>query len=88
MQLFRTRTFKKDYQKIQMSDGQYKKYIEYLSLLLKGKSLPQEARDHNLVGNLKGFREFHVGGDLLIVYCVEDEILRLTRIGTHAQLFD
>ena len=87
MKLFRTKTFKKDYQKLQMADSQYVKYIKYLSLLLDEKELPIEARDHELIGNYSGFKEFHIGGDLLVVYCVEDDIIRLTRIGTHSQIF-
>ena len=77
----------KDYQKIKMSDDQYKKYIEFVYLLLNRNSLPTYARDHCLIGNFVGFREFHVGGDLLVVYCIEDDILRLTRIGSHSQIF-
>ena len=87
MKLFRTKSFKKDYQKLKMTDTQYTKYIKFLSILLDGKGLPLEARDHNLVGNYSGFKEFHVGSDLLVIYCIEDDILRLTRIGTHSQLF-
>ena len=87
MRLFRTKSFVKDYQKIKISDNQYKKYIELLYLLLNGESLPSYARDHCLVGDHVGFREFHIGGDLLVVYCIEDDILRLTRIGTHSQIF-
>jgi mRNA interferase YafQ len=56
-------------------------------MLLDGKNLPLEASDHNLTVNYSGFKEFHVGGDLMVIYCIEDDILRLTRIGTHSQLF-
>ena len=87
MKLFRTKTFKKDYQKLQMADSQYAKYVKYLSSLLDEKELPIEARNHELIGNYSGFKEFHIGGDLLVVYCVEDDIIRLTRIGTHSQIF-
>jgi len=87
MKLFRAKSFRKDYQKLKISDKQYEKYIKYLSLLLGEQSLPAEARDHNLLGNYLGFREFHIGGDVLVIYCIEDEILRLTRIGTHSQLY-
>ena len=87
MKLFRAKTFKKDYQKLKMSDNQYAKYIKYLSLLLEGKALPLEARDHNLIGNYSGFKEFHLGGDLLVIYYIENNIIRLTRIGTHSQIF-
>ena len=87
MKLFRTKIFKKDYQKLKMTETLYTKYIKFLSMLLDGKALPLEARDHNLIGNYSGFKEFHVGGDLLVIYFIEDDILRLTRIGTHSQLF-
>jgi mRNA interferase YafQ len=76
MKLFRTKIFKKDYQKLKMTDTQYTKYIKFLSKLLYGKKLPLEARDHNLIGNHSGFKEFHVGGDLLVIYCIKDDILR------------
>jgi mRNA interferase YafQ len=87
MKLFRAKTFKKDYQKLKLSDTQYAKYIKYLSLLLEGKALPLEARNHTLIGNYSGFKEFHISVDILVVYYIEDDIIRLTRIGTHSQLF-
>ena len=87
MKLFRTKIFKKDYQKLKMTDTQYTKHISFLSMLLEGKELPLEARNHNLIGNYSGFKEFRIGGDLLVIYCIADNILRLTRIGTHSQLF-
>ena len=49
MKLFRTKIFKKDYHKLKMTDTQYTKYIKFLSMLLDGKALPLEARDHNQV---------------------------------------
>ena len=87
MNLFRTKTFKKEYAKVKMSDTQYVKYLRYLVILLEGNTLPAESRDHSLSGEYLGFKEFHIGGDLLIIYIIEDNILRLTRIGTHSQLF-
>jgi mRNA interferase YafQ len=87
MKLFRTKTFKKDYQRLKVSDDQYSKYIKYLSLLLEGRPLPLEAKDHTLIGNYSGFKEFHISVDILVVYYIEDDIIRLTRIGTHSQLF-
>ena len=87
MKLFRTKTFKKDYQRLKMSDDQYVKYIKYLYLLLEGEPLPLEARDHTLIGNYSGFKEFHISGNLLVIYYIENNIICLTRIGTHSQLF-
>ena len=88
LKLFRTKTFLKDYKKAKLSDQHYSKYIQYLSLLLKEQVLPQEALDHALKGEYKSFREFHISGDMLIIYIIEDEYLKLVRIGTHSQLFE
>ncbi len=87
MNLFRTKTFKKEYARTKITDTQYVKYLKYLVLLLEGNGLPLESRDHALSGEYIGFREFHIGGDLLVIYAIVDDILRLTRIGTHSQLF-
>jgi len=67
MKLFRTKTFKKDYQKLKITDQQYEKYIKCVFLLLDNEPLPPEARDHSLIGNYSGFREFHIGGDTLVI---------------------
>ena len=74
MKLFRTKIFKRDYQKLKMTDTQYAKYIRFLSILLEGNELPLEARNHNLIGNYSGFKEFHIGGDLLVIYCLGEKI--------------
>ena len=87
MQLFRTKTFKKEYAKVKMTDTQYAKYLKYVASILNNEDLPAESRDHSLSGEYSGFREFHIGGDLLVIYVIEYDILRLTRIGSHSQLF-
>ena len=87
MLLFRTKTFQKEYLKIKMSDVHYAKYLKYVATILDGNTLPVEAKDHLLNGEYSNFREFHISGDLLIIYCIEDDILKLTRIGSHSQLF-
>ena len=87
MQLKRHKYFRKDELKVKLTDEQYAKRIKYLSLILRSEPLPSEARDHDLLGKYKGFREFHLGGDMLIVYTVRENILYLQRIGTHSQLF-
>ena len=87
MQLKRHKHFRKDEPKVKLTDEQYAKRIKYLSFILQNKELPSEARDHSLLGGYKGFREFHLGGDILMIYTVVDNILYLQRIGTHSQLF-
>ena len=87
MTLKRHKFFKKDELKAKLTDVQYTKRLIYLTLILEGNPLPAEARDHELLGEYKGMREFHLGGDMLLIYTVVDEILYLQRLGTHSQLF-
>lgn len=88
LKLFRTKIFLKEYKKLSMSDQHYSKYVEYVTLLLKEQTLPPESLDHNLKGEYKNYKEFHISGDLLVIYIIEDGFLKLIRIGTHAQLFE
>lgn len=87
MTLKRHKYYRKDALKAKLTDEQYAKRIKYLSLVLEGKTLPAESRDHELLGEYKGFREFHLGGDMLLIYTVVDDVLYLQRMGTHSQLF-
>ena len=87
LKLFRSKTFLKEYSKVRFTDKHYMKYVVHITTLLKEESLPIEAHDHSLQGNYIEYREFHISGDLLVVYKIEDGVLKLTRIGTHAQLF-
>ncbi len=73
--------------KVKITDTQYAKFIIYMALLLEDKLLPEESRDHMLKGEWQGYREFHLGGDLLLIYLLNEESLILVRIGTHSQLF-
>ena len=88
MQIKRHKFFRKDELRVKLTDEQYQKRIEYLSLILKNEPLPSEALDHPLAGEYKGFREFHLAGDLLIIYTVREDVLYLQRMGTHSQLFN
>lgn len=87
LNLFRTKTFLKDYSKVKFTDKLYVKYVVFVTTLLKEELLPQEARDHSLTGKFSEYREFHISGDLLVIYKVGNNTLQLIRIGTHAQLF-
>ena len=71
-----------------MSNQHYSKYITYLAKLINQEELPPEAQDHPLIGNYSDTREFHISGDLLLIYLFTETELVLIRIGTHSQLFD
>lgn len=71
-----------------MSDKHYARYISCLADLINGRELPAEARNHSLQGEWKDTKEFHISGDLLVVYSITNNELVLIRIGSHSQLFN
>lgn len=83
-----TKQYKKDIKKVNFSNDHYTKYIVFISKLLENKNLPSESKDHSLKGNWDGYREFHISGDLLVIYKVLEDTLHLVRIGSHSQLFE
>ena len=87
LELIRHKLFKKDMRKVSMSDKHYAKFILYISKVLNGEELPKEALDHSLSGEYKDCREFHISGDLLVIYLIDEQALTLIRIGSHSQLF-
>ncbi len=88
MRIRRHKKFLKDFRDIKLSDSQFEKFVYYINALREDKKLPPESKDHALSGNYKDCREFHLGGDMLIIYIESavDEVI-LMRIGTHSQLF-
>ena len=61
---------------------------QVVSSLVNNIPLAPKYRDHMLHGEWEGSRECHVKPDFLLVYTyVDDDILRLERLGSHAELF-
>jgi len=87
MRLRRHKVFVKDIKKARLADSQFEKFIYYINILREEGVLPIEARDHALLGEYHDCREFHLGGDMLIIYLVTADEVTLLRIGTHSQLF-
>jgi len=87
MILKRTKAFHRDEEKIKMSDKHFTRFINALHHLSQKNSLPSEFKDHALIGEWSDFRECHLSGDLLLIYQVEQDTIKLVRIGSHSQLF-
>ncbi len=79
--------FTKDLKKSKLNQSNHAKLFLYISKLLNEEELAKEAKDHNLIGEWADTKEFHISGDLLVIYIIKDKSLRLIRIGTHSQLF-
>ena len=83
----RHKQFIKDFSNCKISDKHFTKYILFIAKLIEQQELPPEAKDHSLDGEWSDFREFHISGDLLVIYKVDGNVLSLVRIGSHSQLF-
>ena len=84
--------FKKDFKRIKATPRHAQDIARLLEsvlgLLCADEPLPDAYRDHALIGNWGGYRECHLKPDLLLVYSLEEpDILRLARLGSHAELF-
>ncbi len=89
LDLVYTSQFKKDYKLAQKRHVDIDELFKVISMLQKQEPLPEEKRDHSLVGNYKGYRECHVRPDLLLIYKIKKKELELLlfRIGTHSDLY-
>ena len=79
--------FKKDLKKYQHKKKVLKELDEVLAMLLAEKKLPEKYVDHPLTGDRFGSRECHVKPDVLLIYNVNGNVLYLSRIGSHSELF-
>lgn len=86
-----TKAFKRDWKKLKRSpvgpklDAMFSELAGYLA---DGVALADGYRDHPLVGEWAGFRDCHLKGDLVVIYCYPDkESVRFVRIGTHSEIF-
>ena len=83
--------FKRDYRDARKHAEFDAETLEYVfDALISGEKLPSALREHRLgkrTDNWSGFRECHLGSDLLLIYRVRRHAVVLHRIGTHTQLF-
>lgn len=91
LKLAPTAQFKRDLKKI-TKQGKNREITDgIIEKLQRKQPLPQENRDHPLVGDYKGYRECHITPDWLLIYRITTnnsvELLELTRTGSHSDLF-
>ncbi|MDT0629877.1 type II toxin-antitoxin system YafQ family toxin [Alteromonas sp. W364] len=80
--------FKKDFKKItKLSIPDIIEVGNVISTLQKGEHLAPKYSDHSLSGNWSEYRDCHIMPDLVLIYKVDSNILKLARIGSHSDLF-
>ena len=84
-----TTQFKKDLKLAKKQNRNLDKLFEVVNILADGGTLDARYRDHDLSGIYRGTRECHIEPDWLLVYEIRDEVLvlKLYRLGAHAELF-
>lgn len=84
-----TKAFIKDWERLSRSGRYDMKRLKEAMLLLIANDLPLGAEwlDHPLKGEWADYRECHIGGDFLLIYEIEGNIINFVRAGTHAELF-
>jgi len=83
-----TKTFAKSLKKLNKSGSFEIGSLEVvIDLILKRIKLPSSYKDHKLNGEWLGYRECHIKPDLLLIYEIYKNELRLADIGSHSELF-
>jgi mRNA interferase YafQ len=83
--------FKRDFKR-ELTSGKFgglAKIVE-TTIEILANDLPLETRhhDHPLIGNWVGHRELHLKPNLLLIYRkVDTDVLQLSRLGSHSELF-
>lgn len=85
----RTSQFKKDVRRAEKRGHDLTKLRKVLDLLIDGRPLPPEFKDHPLRGDYAGCRDCHLEPDWLLIYTLAEQgtHVRLERTGTHSDLF-
>jgi mRNA interferase YafQ len=47
-------------------------------------TLPEKYVDHPLAGNWVGYRDCHIKPDLILIYKIDSDVLKLARVGSHS----
>lgn len=85
----KTTQFKKDCKKMKKRGYDLQNLEDILNILIVGEKLPEKNKDHDLVGNLIGFRECHITPDWLLIYYIQNDrlVLVCARTGSHSDLY-
>lgn len=84
-----SKRFKKSYKCAIKRGKDLSKLEKVVELLADGVPLPEQYRNHNLIGDYEGFKECHIEPDWLLIYRYLNNILvlELFDTGSHSDLF-
>jgi mRNA interferase YafQ len=79
--------FKKDFKKYYKNEKIKEVMGGIVADIANGMPLDKKYRNHPLKGKWKNCYDCHILPDLILVYQVNNEYLKLVRMGTHSELF-
>ena len=84
-----TNKFRKYYKLMEKRNLDMVLLDEIIKKLAQGIPLPENNRDHAMIGNYTGHRGCHIQPDWILVYRIDGDVLvlSLTRTGSHSDLF-
>ncbi|MFZ5618140.1 MAG: type II toxin-antitoxin system YafQ family toxin [Pseudomonadota bacterium] len=84
------RQFAKDWEKLSRSGRYDMRQLKEAMMLLIANDAPlgPEWLDHPLKAEWADHRECHIGGDFLLIYQIESNLINFVRAGTHSELFE
>jgi mRNA interferase YafQ len=82
-----TRQFQKDIKRCQRRGKDMEKFKSLARTLISGQPLDLIHRDHKLVGNFVGRREYHIESDWVLIYKIDGNHLIFERTGAYLDLF-
>lgn len=85
-----TKKFKKQLLRLSRSGNFDRVKLDNVLVFIANRTdLPHIYHDHELKGKLTGYREFHLSGDLIVIYEVSDLLKEvfLYEIGSHPEIF-
>ena len=82
-------SFKKSFKKYKHKEKVAARLSKCVTIFEEWKQLPASYRNHKLLWAYKGFSEFHLFPDVLVLYEVDHEkrIVTFLKIGSHSDLF-
>ena len=95
LELTKTNLYKKELKLMLKRGRNGQKMFDIITMILDNANqgmehhllLPEKYCLHKLIGKFKGYWECHIEPDWLLVYYLDDEVLRLERTGTHNDIF-
>lgn len=89
-QIVYTSQMKKGVRLMKKRGKDLEKLEKVLFQLASGCQLPPQNRDHQLIGDMRDFRECHIEPDWLLIYRLYDDLLILsaTATGSHSDLLE